>query len=382
MIGNFFDGIHGTIAAEDAVATGNFVGTDPSGTTVESNARGIWFRGNGGRIGGSLPAERNLVSGNSTVGVVVSGEDIVVLGNYVGTDAAGMTALANGDGVAAAGARARIGAAGAGNLLSGNIQAGVAITGRLETFVFGNLIGTDATGTGPLGNATGVWAAAVPGSSSLNSEIGDPTAGNVIAFNTEDGVLIGPPCSMCTTPQAGHRVSGNSIFGNGGLGIDLLGVDGVDVVAGGDPLDADTGPNGLQNRPVLLSADEVGASAEIEWSLDSAASTTYRVEFFSSQACDASGAGEGELYLGHVEATTDAAGTVTVLSSMPSPGTSGVIVATAIDLGTNDTSEFSDCVSFAAAGSPIAIPTLSAWGAILLALSLGFFAFRRMRIAA
>jgi titin len=92
----------------------------------------------------------------------------VIAGNYIGTNAAGTAAVANGfSGILVwAGAdNTRIGTDGNGigdlaeqNVISGNLSHGVDVRndGTTNTWVAGNLIGTDFTGTQDLGNA--VWA--------------------------------------------------------------------------------------------------------------------------------------------------------------------------------------------------------------------------------
>ena len=105
----------------------------------------------------------------------------------------------------------------------------------------GNLIGTDAAGTKPMGNA-GDGVEIIAGAS--NNTIGDITAGagNTIAYNTNDGVQVEG------NGTTGNSIRGNSIFANGVLGIELgtSGVPSTNVLGG-----STTGPNEDQNYPVL-----------------------------------------------------------------------------------------------------------------------------------
>src|SRR5882724_657719 len=75
---------------------GNFVGTDPTGTMLMSNVIGnmIDVRGSGNTIGGTTPADRNIVAGGG-VGVSVDqgGPNTVIQGNYIGVDVSGNVAL-------------------------------------------------------------------------------------------------------------------------------------------------------------------------------------------------------------------------------------------------------------------------------------------------
>jgi CSLREA domain-containing protein len=86
---------------------GNFIGTDPSGTRDLGNGGGVLFKSSNTTVGGTSPAARNLISGNSAagVGIETGAEGGEVLGNYIGTMKDGTTALGNGlDGVILSGA--------------------------------------------------------------------------------------------------------------------------------------------------------------------------------------------------------------------------------------------------------------------------------------
>ena len=176
-----------------------------------------------------------------------------------------------------------------------------------------------------------------------------PGAGNTFAGVNAAAVYVEPGAS-------GNAILGNSIDGTQaanyedgppGLGIDLL--EGTEVfgVTANDPGDADTGANELQNFPDLTSASAAGGTTTVEGSLSSEANETYRIEFFSSPACDPSGYGEGEVFLGATSETTDGSGLVPFTAELPvsvAPG--DVVTATATDEG-NNTSEFSACVTVA-----------------------------------
>lgn len=126
-----------------------------------------------------------------------------------------------------------------------------------------------------------------------------------------------------------------------GLAIDLNG----DGVTANDVSDADSGANDLQNFPVLSSATSVGGTTSIVGTLVSEPSTSYRIEFFASASCDASGNGEGEVYLGFVNVVTNVIGATDVNASLAaSVSSTQSITATATDPSGN-TSEFSACVS-------------------------------------
>jgi hypothetical protein len=304
---------------------------------------------------GAVIAGLNVLSGGSTIqGLAINnfnGHGIrlgtaggdTVRGNFIGTNALGDTAHPNtGDGVFIDNTpNNTIGgtAAGDGNVISANTGNGVVIGGAGATgnTIAGNLIGIDATGTVALGNALdGVHLDTASGNT-----IGETTtgAGNIIAFNGRDGVSV--------NAGAGDSILGNEIHDNGTtaqhLGIDLS----PDGVTPNDAGDADNGANNLQNFPVITSAVvSSGGHIQIAGTLNSTASTTFRVELFDAVACDASGFGEGALFFGSTSVTTDANGdaSFTVDFFGTDTGIGDSITATATNMTTGDTSEFSGCV--------------------------------------
>jgi CSLREA domain-containing protein len=323
---------------------GNFLGTDPTGTAAgPGNGVGVSIISTSGSniIGGTVAADRNIISSNTVDGIQINGSGAgavnnLVEGNYIGLNVTGTAALGNtNQGVAVFGTSTNntIGgtAAGAGNVVSGNgnrgIQVGVAGAGGIV--IQGNKVGTNAAGTAGIPNGA---AGVVLGSASHTVGGTVANAGNLIAFNTGAGVEV------LNAAGINNAIEGNAIYSNGGLGIDLNN----DGVTANDALDADTGPNNLQNYPVLTAAmtDGLGTFCNIAGSLDSAASTTYRIELFASTAADPSGFGEGQRYLGTTNVTTNAAGTVTFGLTLAANLAAGEFVtATATDPA-NNTSEF------------------------------------------
>ncbi len=212
---------------------GNYIGTDPTGTVAEGNGTGAVLSVNdaitieessNNTIGGTTVGARNIISGNHVDGILifVGSMNNVIEGNFIGTDVTGTKALPN----AYSGVRVdstsdnTIGgtAPGAGNVISNNGQYGIFVVNSSPgTVIQGNLIGTDISGTQPLGNVSGgvVLAASVTDNSVGGTAAG---AGNTIAFNGGNGVTIG---DNVTDPSTGDAVLGNSIFSNTGLGIDL-----------------------------------------------------------------------------------------------------------------------------------------------------------------
>jgi hypothetical protein len=174
--------------------------------------------------------------------------------------------------------------------------------------------------------------------SGSNNTVGGstPDAGNLITGNTEDGIY------QVGSVGARNSYLSNSIYNNGGLGIDLRSFVGNRGVDSNDFQDPDTGPNLRQNFPAILWASS--AHSTIGASLNSVPGGAYTVQFFSNPVCDASGYGEGKDYLGSVAVTTDSNGDAEFVCTTDVPFSDGqYITATATDASGN-TSEFSLCL--------------------------------------
>ncbi|HXI96682.1 MAG TPA: hypothetical protein VNG04_11180, partial [Candidatus Acidoferrum sp.] len=316
---------------------GNYIGTDASGSAALGNgANGVAIGGVPGNvIGGTDPGDGNVISANLASGVVITGSAAsgnLVQGNLVGTDRTGSFALGNGTwGVTLDGANGNtVGGTtpGARNVMSGNRFDGMLIANSASgNLVQGNFMGTDAGGTNPLPN--GFNGVAVDGAAFQNTIGGtDAGAANRIAYNPVDGVVV----------RSGTRnaIRGNSIFSNGGLGIDL----GDDGVTSNDRGDADTGPNNLQNFPVITRAVATPNQLVVVGSIDTQNPQTVTIEIFANTVpvpgADPTRHGEGQTFIGSV--TPDGSGRFTVILPPVPHGT--VISATATDTAGN-TSEFS-----------------------------------------
>ena len=315
---------------------GNYIGTDATGTQALQNDFDGVYIGNASNntIGGATAAERNVISGNYYYGVHMDGlaaKGNKVVGNYLGTDASGTRDLGNRfAGVYSyKGPDNTIGGTTAAerNVISANDNYGVLIYGTDATGnkVTGNYVGTDATGMQALGNdSDGVYIG-----EALNTTIGGATVGgrNVISGNNGDGVYI------TGSSATGNRVLQNSIYANGGLGIDL----GSNGPTPNDTGDADAGPNNLQNKPVLSSAKTSATSTTVRGTLNSTSGKTIVVRFFSNP----SGTDEGKTFIGQKSVTTDTSGNSTfTFSSAQKVGLGRTVTATATDPAGN-TSEFS-----------------------------------------
>ena len=336
------EGGHGILVqGGNARIQSNFVGTDPTGTVAQPNrTHGILVSSSNNLIGGA--GFGNVVSGNGGIGVAVGqlGTANRLENNFIGTNATATAAIpntTNGVSIFEAADNTIGGSTAARNVISGNGQHGVQITGgsSSDNVVAGNLIGTDLSGTLAIANAA-------DGISidffTLTNTIGGTAAGqeNVIAFNGGNGVNVGQNGQTIL-----NTLSRNSIFDNAGLGINL----GPAGVTANDAGDTDS----LQNFPVLT-----GVSGGVQATLNSTPNRTFRIEFFSSPACDASGFGEGQTFLGAVVVNTDTDGNATIPLFA---GAAGSFVTATATLDSDNTSEFSNCVQVQAASAELAIVT-------------------------
>lgn len=375
------------------VIQGNMIGPNADGTSEMPNAvtgnnqsTGIRIRQSGSEailVGQAEVGARNVISGHRDAGVETD-DHVEVINNYIGTDASGLNALGNEDGVATFGDGSRIFL----NLISGNQEDGVVLGSSSgdSNEIFDNRIGVAADGVTPLGNGRagiglffgpddtiiaanviansgshGIWLFGTAqngrpaGTSVLSNVIGlledgstpAPNLGagiriegaddsrigaiqmfqeNLIAYNTGAGIRI--------VDGARNSIRGNRIFENGGLGIDL----GQEGITRNDRLDGDAGPNGLQNAPEIMFIEPDAGLTFISIRMDGVPESTYHVDLFGVVEQDSLGRGEGDDYLTSVDIHTNSEGVGTVLASLE--GGEGLYSATATDAAGN-TSEFS-----------------------------------------
>ncbi|OGC39754.1 hypothetical protein A2438_04415 [candidate division WOR-1 bacterium RIFOXYC2_FULL_46_14] len=226
---------------------GNYIGTDRLGeASVPNTGAGIQIMNSADSnyVGNGSAAGRNIISGNGGVGVnVFSATNNIIVGNYVGLNAAGDAAVGNNDvGVqfdnSSSGNYAGDGTAGGRNIISGNSGGGsdgVRIRGGSSgNYVLGNYIGTNPSGdTAIANNRHGIRI----NDNSSNNFIGDGTSGgrNIISGNTQHGIDIIDSGSSSNTIKGnyiGTDVNGTADLGNGQRGINMEGEANSNTIGG------------------------------------------------------------------------------------------------------------------------------------------------------
>ena len=366
LVINRFDTGIAVLGGANSLVAGNYLGPDVTGLVgqVGNSSEGVYIAGaTNTLVGGTTPADRNVVSGNRLRGVFVDdftdgvppiSDGTVVTGNYIGTDAAGAAALPY-DGTLAPqqmgialwdGPDNTFGgpAAGERNVVSGNSLHGIYIFGpnSLANTIQGNVIGLDATLAFPVGNGidnpatrAGIYLAGASG-----TLIGGPNGGgeaNIIAGNYAKGIVV-------QGTGTGNSVLRNSIHDNANIGLDL----GADLVTANDPGDIDSGANGLLNYPDITDASETAGTVTVDFELDVAAGD-YRIEVFTNPSgADDSGFGEGETFETATTIAHAGSGVESFQITYPGAGTDIVtLTATEESVGPvyGPTSEFSAAVT-------------------------------------
>lgn len=344
--------------AEGNILRANAIGTDVSRLVKLPNEQAGVLITDAPRnvIGGSVPRNPlsptfsgNVIAGNMRQGISITGglaTSNFIGANLIGLDGTGRNPLANLDhGIHITdAAQTRIGVslpdepALTGNTIANNVD-GIRIegAGAIGTLIGGNSIGTDWEGmvsdpVSQLGNTLHGVHIRDASETHVGGLVffGDGQAlqlsGNVIAGNLVGVRVIGETALF-------NKIQRNSIFANAGSGIDL----GGDGVSANDDQDGDTGPNQLQNFPVI---DRVGLDSILRGTLNSEPNEEFTLDLYKSAAGDPSGNGEGQFWLQAITVTTDANGEADYEIPVTVDRNAPFFTLTATDLAGN-TSEFS-----------------------------------------
>jgi parallel beta-helix repeat protein len=376
LSGNAGDGVYIDGSSTNSIQ-GNFIGTDIGGVTAISNLDEgvVILSAAGNQIGGPTAGAGNVIVASSYQGIFITGAGATgnrVQGNNIGVGADGLTSLGNGfqgivmiDGAASnlVGGTSTA----ARNILSGNGTRGVWMSGSgtVGNLVQGNYIGVAADGTTAVSNLfEGVVILDGAQGNIIGFDVSGAGAANLISNSKLEGVAV------YDSGSTGNTIRGNSIFNNRRLGINLGGgtEDSFGVTAN-DFQDTDTGPNNLQNFPVITSASVSGGAMTVAGTLNSTPNRTFQIDVYGNSAADPSGHGEGQVYLGRVPLSTDAGGNGNFSFNASGNFLGQYIATTATDTTTGDTSEFSASV-IASNGPP---PSITIVGPF--ALTNGVFGF-------
>ncbi len=233
------NGLYGVLLqTPGATLAGNWVGLLPDGVTAGGQTVGIAAQA-GGLVGGRRAAARNVVVASAFAGVLVTGADTVVAGNYIGLAPDGLTALPNATGVHAdtLATGLRLGTDGDGlgdvferNVISGNSGSGVVLYGSGH-LVAGNYVGLSADGLLARGNGSDglqLWGSTIQVGGPL------PVQRNVVASNASQGLQVGGTSQVVQGNYVGTSATGLSALPNAGGGLLVLAGDGH-VIGGAAP---------------------------------------------------------------------------------------------------------------------------------------------------
>lgn len=350
---------------------GNYVGLDVDGNALGNGTFGMEINRGGMMIGGANPGEGNVISANNTA--ITLGSNVTttttIYGNILGLKPDGETPAPN-TGWWAADIRSRGGVQfggpnpGEGNIVSGNIHGGILMIAPVDLKIQGNIIGLTKSGANMGNGGLGValdYPYGYPIASNITIGGATVAEGNIIANNNGDGVLFrygkdstishnliynnngsgvvvshsGANNNAITyntihdnngtgvlltqahvadnggLDPVGNTIRRNSIYKNGNngeLGIDL-GLSAADGVTGNDLEDLDSGPNNLQNYPIIKIklTDCSGNSTEKTNVFNSTPNTTFTIDYYSNPSWT-SGPLQGEVWDSTEMVTTDASG--------------------------------------------------------------------------
>lgn len=190
-----------------------YLGTDATGMhRIVNDSYGIVIYGGSYNIIGGGSQERNVIAGLAEDGIQLKTASRYnrIAGNYIGINAAGTDTLANFRGVAV-GTECKKNIVGPANVISGNKQRGVTLSGSHcdSNKVVGNFIGTDPSGRAALGNRYyGIYIEACACNAIGGAAVSDR---NVISGNGYVGIRI-----------AGEAAVANILQGNY-IGVDVTG---------------------------------------------------------------------------------------------------------------------------------------------------------------
>ncbi|NSW45807.1 MAG: T9SS type A sorting domain-containing protein [Bacteroidales bacterium] len=268
---------------------GNMIGVDSSGTQAVPNDIGmVVSTGTANNIiGGNSPNERNIFSGNNLSGLMITNqltENNIIKGNYFGTDITGTVAIPNLYGVMFSTFTKHNTLDS--NLISGNLSSGIIIYEEADSnLIINNKIGTDISGMNALANqSAGIY---IDQGAKYNT-VGTLNKPNIVAYNIGGGILINNENTKF------NKLSGNAIFDNDGLGIDIFP---FGIVNQNDLGDLDDGPAKMMNTPLINYAEYNGVDTYVQGTIDTQNPSGVTIEVYAAKP-DAYNCGQGQRFVG------------------------------------------------------------------------------------
>lgn len=296
----------------------NLIGTR-AGVSYDNDALGVRVRA----AATNTRIDSNWI-GKSLHGIGLEGSGSVVCNNSIGISNDGSAAGNRSEGVWVTGAGNTIGSfTASGSCASGN-RIGFNVSDGIEVGSSANIIRDNDIGyvaDAPAGNGAG---GILIGAGASDNQV----TGNLLAHNANDGVRVG------VAAGGRNRIEQNSFAANGDIGIDL----GDNGITGNDAGDADSGPNNLQNFPVLLAVTSAPGVLNVSYTIDSqVTASTYPIDVDFYRA--GSGSRQGSVWLGRDTFALAPGATRATVLTLPPGFPSGNLIAMAIDNDGNS-SEF------------------------------------------
>ena len=217
---------------------GNLIGTDIGGTKAIPNDIGVEVSGAANStIGGPIGQARNVISGNTTFGIQITAtgaSNNAVQGNYVGLNASGTGAIANGVGVEIDGAATGNSIGGSAvanrNVISGNTTSNIQIIASTNNVIVGNTVGLNSDGTAAINLTQATKAGIEIEDGATGNTIGgiSAVANNIVSGSAGPNIQVRGKTSGTVTVAAA-----NNLFQGNFVGTDLPGVKAVTTTTGG-----------------------------------------------------------------------------------------------------------------------------------------------------
>ncbi len=235
------------------------IGTSPNGLAVQSNTYGIVLQnGSTNNSIGGVGLKGNLISGNITAGIAINSSNAnKIIGNKIGTNLAGVAPISNGTGVIVNGGSGNLigrPTLGEGNLISGNSAVGVSLENNpSNTLVQNNKFGTNNAGNSVfLGGANGTGVQ-VKNTITSNQIGGDITLneGNVFADNNISVYIENSSNQLVYGNIIGIKADGSTYLGNNNANVGVYLKDGSDNLVG----EVGNNRNSIANQAINVFVD-------------------------------------------------------------------------------------------------------------------------------